>query len=70
MTRVTVEVPAELVRMELAGESVRLAVTSFRPAIPGERMELAARIQGEAVLVVPDADTFFAQTSELFEAGR
>jgi hypothetical protein len=64
------EVPAKALRLELAGESVRLAGETFRPANPGELTKLAERIQGQAVMVVPDADTFFAQTSELLEAMR
>jgi hypothetical protein len=63
-------VPAKVLRLELAGESVRLAGESFTPVRPAELAKLAERIQGQAVLVVPDADTFFAQTSELFEALR
>ncbi len=64
------EVPAKALRLELAGESVRLAGEIFTPVRPAELARLAELIHGKAVLVVPDADTFFAQTSELFEALR
>jgi hypothetical protein len=63
-------VPAQALRLELAGESVRLGTESFSPLRPAELARLAERIQGQAVLVIPDADTFFAQTSELLEALR
>jgi hypothetical protein len=64
------EVPAQALRLELAGESVRLGGETFTPDQPGEAGRVAGRVQGKAVLVVPDADTFFAQTSELLEALR
>jgi hypothetical protein len=64
------EVPAEALRLELAGESVRLAGESLTPARPGEAARVAERVKGKSVLLVPDADTFFAQTSELLEALR
>lgn len=63
-------VPEKALRLELAGESVRLAGEVFSPARPAELAKLAEHIQGQVVLVVPDADTFMAQTSELFEALR
>ncbi|WP_224245311.1 hypothetical protein [Hyalangium gracile] len=64
------EVPEKALRLELAGESVRLAGEAFRPVNPGELARLTERLRGKAVLVVPDADTFFAQGSELLEALR
>ncbi|MBN1203958.1 MAG: hypothetical protein JXB05_03410 [Myxococcaceae bacterium] len=64
------EVPAEALRLELAGESVRLGGESFTPVRPGEAARVAERARGKAVLLVPDADTFLAQTSELLEALR
>ncbi|WP_224365232.1 hypothetical protein [Hyalangium versicolor] len=64
------EVPAKALRLELAGESVQLGSERFTPVHPGELARLVERIQGKAVLVVPDADTFFAQSSELLEALR
>jgi hypothetical protein len=64
------ELPEEALRLELAGETVRLAGASFTPRQPGEAARLAGRVKGKAVLVVPDADTFLAQTSELLEALR
>jgi hypothetical protein len=63
-------VPAQALRLELAGESVRLGAETFVPLRPGEISRLAERVKGQAVLVVPDADTFFAQTSEVLEALR
>jgi hypothetical protein len=62
--------PREALRLELAGETVRLAGEAFTPRQPGEAARLAARVKGKAVLVVPDADTFLAQSSELLEALR
>jgi hypothetical protein len=64
------EVPAKALRLELAGEAVRLGAETFSPVRPGEIARLAEGVKGQAVLVVPDADTFFAQTSELLEALR
>jgi len=64
------EVPAKALRLELAGEAVRLGGESFTPSRPGEAARLAEGVRGKAVLVVPDADTFFAQTSELLEVLR
>lgn len=64
------EVPAEALRLELAGESVRLAGETFMPARPGDAARVAERVKGKIVLLVPDADTFFAQSSELLEALR
>ncbi len=64
------EVPGEALRLELAGEAVRLGAESFSPAKPGEAARLAERVKGKRVLVVPDGDTFLAQTSEALEALR
>jgi hypothetical protein len=64
------EVPEEALRLELAGEAVRLAGETFKPVQPEEAQRVAERVRGKAVLVVPDADTFFAQSSELLEVLR
>jgi hypothetical protein len=63
-------VPEQALRLELAGETVRLGGEAFTPAKPGEASRLAERTKGQRVLVVPDADTFLAQTSEALEALR
>lgn len=59
-------VPEKALRVELAGESVRLGSERFVPSRPEEQARLRERVKGQAVLLVPDADTFLAQTSELF----
>ena len=64
------EVPAQALRLELAGEAVRLGSQSFTPSRPAEASSLAEGVRGKAVLVVPDADSFMAQTSELLEVLR
>lgn len=64
------EVPAKALRLELAGEAVRLGTERLTPWRPEETARLAEGVKGKAVLVVPDADTFMAQTSELFEVLR
>ncbi|MDY7228657.1 hypothetical protein [Hyalangium rubrum] len=64
------EVPKEALRLELAGESARLAAEDFTASKPEEAARLAERVKDKAVLVVPDADTFLAQTSELLQALR
>jgi hypothetical protein len=64
------ELPAKALRLELAGESVQLGAERFTPSRPAEAARLAEGLRGKAVLVVPDADTFMAQTSELLEALR
>lgn len=59
-------VPAKALRLELAGESVRLEGESLAPAVrPEDAARLAAKVKGQVALVVPDADTFLVQTSEL-----
>ncbi|XXF76469.1 hypothetical protein P2318_25940 [Myxococcaceae bacterium GXIMD 01537] len=63
-------VPADALRLDLAGESVRLGAASFHPARPEEARRLAGEVKGRRVLVVPDADTFLAQVSELLAALR
>ncbi len=64
------EVPEKALRLELAGEAVRLGGETFKPVEPGEAARVAERVQGKTVLVVPDADTYFAQSSELLEVLR
>lgn len=64
------EVPKEALRLELAGEAVRLGGESFTPSKSAEAERLAERVKEKAVLLVPDADTFLAQTSELLQALR
>jgi hypothetical protein len=64
------ELPAKALRLELAGEAVRLGAERFTPSRPGEAARWVEGVRGKAVLVVPDADTFMAQTSELLEALR
>jgi hypothetical protein len=62
--------PEDALRLELAGEHVRLGAETFSPRTPAEASRLAARVRDQAVLLVPDADTFLAQTSELLAALR
>ncbi len=64
------EVPEEAARLELAGESVRFGGETFTPSRSEEATRLAERVRRKDVLVVPDADTFLAQTSELLEVLR
>lgn len=64
------EVPGEALRLELAGEALRLGAESFTSRKPEEASRLAERVKGQRVLVVPDADTFLAQTSEALEVLR
>jgi hypothetical protein len=63
-------VPEKALKLELAGEAVRMEGETFKPAQPEEAQRVAERVRGKAVLVVPDADTFFAQSSELLEVLR
>ncbi|WP_426757232.1 hypothetical protein [Myxococcus sp. Y35] len=62
--------PAEALRVALAGEQVRLGAESFAPTRPEDAARLAQRVQGHAVLVVPDAETFLVQVSELLAVLR
>lgn len=64
------EVPAKALKLELAGEAVQLGAERFSPRRPEEAARLVEGVRGKAVLVVPDADTFLAQTSELLEVLR
>ena len=64
------EVPGEALRLELAGEAVRLGGETFTASRPEEAARLAERVKARRVLVVPDADTFLVQTSEALEALR
>ncbi|WNG34674.1 hypothetical protein F0U61_14240 [Archangium violaceum] len=63
-------VPAKALRVGLAGESVRLGEERFAPSRPEDQARLRERVKGQAVLLVPDADTFLAQTSELLAVLR
>ncbi|MGZ3458453.1 MAG: hypothetical protein ACXU86_08090 [Archangium sp.] len=63
-------VPDKALRVELAGESVRLGGERLRPSRPEDQARLRERVKEQVVLLVPDADTFLAQTSELFAALR
>lgn len=63
-------VPEKALRVELAGDSVRLGGERFEPSRPEEQARLRERVKGQTVLLVPDADTFLAQTSELFAVLR
>ncbi|MFP2963039.1 hypothetical protein ACLEPN_36075 [Myxococcus sp. 1LA] len=62
--------PAGALQVELAGERVRLGGETFEPARPDDAARLAQRVKGQSVMVVPDADTFLVQTSELFAVLR
>ncbi|MBZ4419492.1 hypothetical protein [Myxococcus sp. RHSTA-1-4] len=57
--------PENALRLELSGERVRLGQESFEAARPAEAVRLAERVKGREVLLVPDADTFLVQASEL-----
>lgn len=63
-------VPAQALRILLAGERARVGEETFEPARPDDAARLAQRVKGRAVLVVPDADTFLVQTSELLTVLR
>jgi hypothetical protein len=62
--------PEEALRLELAGEQVRLGTESFESVRPADAARLAARVKGREVLLVPDADTFLVQASELLAVLR
>jgi hypothetical protein len=64
------ERPEDALRLELAGDAVRLGGESFTPLRPEEAQRLAARVKGQVVLLVPDADTLLVQVSELFATLR
>ncbi len=57
--------PAEALRLDLAGEQVRLGTESFESVRPADAARLSARVKGRDVLLVPDADTYLVQVSEL-----
>jgi hypothetical protein len=63
-------VPERVLRVELAGEAVRLGGERFVPSRPEDQARLRERVKEQGVLLVPDADTFLAQTSELFATLR
>jgi hypothetical protein len=58
-------VPEEALRVELAGEAVQLAGERRVPTRPEDMTWLRERVKGQRVLLVPDADTFLVQVSEL-----
>ena|GEM_PF-319603 len=57
--------PSDALRLSLTGEQVRLGAESFEPSRPESLARLAERVKGRDVLLVPDADTFLVQVSEL-----
>ena len=57
--------PEEALRLDLAGEQVRLGPESFASERPADAARLTERVQGREVLLVPDADTYLVQASEL-----
>jgi len=63
-------VPDKALRLELAGEAVRLGEERFMGSRPEDQARLRERTKEQRVLLVPDADTFLAQTSELFATLR
>ncbi|WP_236069228.1 hypothetical protein [Citreicoccus inhibens] len=62
--------PQDAVTVVLHGDGARVAGEDFVPARPQDAARLGARIDGREVLIVPDADTFLAQVSELFAVLR
>ncbi|RKH73895.1 hypothetical protein [Corallococcus aberystwythensis] len=61
--------PDDVVRLELAGDAVRLGKETFVPAREAGRF--AERVRGRDVLIgVEDADTFLAQVSDTLAALR
>ncbi|HZI11406.1 MAG TPA: hypothetical protein VE153_13560 [Myxococcus sp.] len=62
--------PDGALRLELAGERVRLGPESFEPVRPADAARVAERVKGRDVLLVPDADTFLVQVSELLAVLR
>ncbi|MCP3057994.1 hypothetical protein LXT21_04300 [Myxococcus sp. K38C18041901] len=62
--------PSEALRVQLAGEQVRVDAETFEPTKPDSLARLTQKVKGRDVLLVPDADTFLAQVSELFAALR
>jgi len=57
--------PEEALRLDLAGEQVRLGPESFASERPADAARLTERVRGREVLLVPDADTYLVQASEL-----
>ncbi len=65
------EVPGEALRLELAGEVVRLGGEALQPLpSPSRPRGWPSASRARRVLVVPDADTFLVQTSEALEVLR
>ncbi|GEN06601.1 hypothetical protein SAMN05443572_102288 [Myxococcus fulvus] len=64
------KLPSDALRMTLAGEQVRVDAETFEPTKPDSLARLASRVKGRDVLLVPDADTFLAQVSELLAVLR
>jgi hypothetical protein len=63
-------VPKKALRVELAGEAVRLGGERLVATRPEDQSRLRERTKAQVVLLVPDADTFLAQTSELLATVR
>jgi hypothetical protein len=63
-------VPKEALRVELAGEAVRLEGEELVPRRIEHRARLRERVKARRVLLVPDADTFLVQVSELLATLR
>lgn len=61
--------PKDAIRVELAGESVRVGGAPFDPTQPEAAQNLKAMFpEGRAALIVTDADTYLAQAAPLFAA--
>ncbi|HSP77883.1 MAG TPA: hypothetical protein VLQ93_05115 [Myxococcaceae bacterium] len=63
-------VPEEALRVELAGELVRLGGEVLEPRRVEHQARLRERVKEARVLLVPDADTFLVQVSELLATLR
>ncbi len=63
-------VPERALRVELAGEIVRLGGERLEASRPEDQARLRERMKERVVLLVSDADTFLAQTSELLAIVR
>jgi len=63
-------VPEEALRVELAGEFVRLGEEVLEPRRVEHRARLREHVKEQRVLLVPDEDTFLVQVSELFATLR
>jgi hypothetical protein len=63
-------VPEQALRVELVGETARLGGERLVASRPEDQARLRERMKGQVVLLVSDADTFLAQTSELLATVR